>query len=233
MSTLVMLERADELRSMELVGRGGGELQRRGGTGLEQEREQERRGNRSMSSLWLQSASQWARGRPGDGESGRRSSMPVGEDGGDGVTAGLLVLLGVVGRKSRSRQSFGRRRGGEAVVVAAANGVGGDGAPLGGREREPEKGGGEGTGRVRGLGGCVASRTGSRATRGSRRWPGGSRRWPRPLGRAPRLASAYWQRKTTGGSGDGLGRAGPGKWAPGNFLLSLSFISFLFLLFCF
>ena len=27
----------------------------------------------------------------------------------------------------------------------------------------------------------------------------GSRRWPRPLGRAPRLASAYWQRKTTGG----------------------------------
>ena len=34
------------------------------------------------------------------------------EDGGDGVTAGLLVLLGGVGRKSRSRQSFGRRRGG-------------------------------------------------------------------------------------------------------------------------
>ena len=35
-----------------------------------------------------------------------------------------------------------------------------------------------------------------------------------------------------GGSGDGLGRAGPGKWAPGNFLLSLSFISvFLFIYF--
>ena len=109
-STLVMLGRADELRSMELVGRGGGELRRRWGTGLEQEREQERRGNRSMSSLWLQSASQWARGRPGDGESGRRSSMPVGEDGGDGITAGLLVLLGVVGRMSRSRQSFLGRR---------------------------------------------------------------------------------------------------------------------------
>ena len=61
-STLVMLGRADELRSMELIGRGGGELRRRWGTGLEQEREQERRGNRSMSSLWLQSASQWARG---------------------------------------------------------------------------------------------------------------------------------------------------------------------------
>ena len=109
-NTLVMLGRADELRSMELVGRGGGELRRRWGTGLEQEREQERRGNRSMSSLWLQSASQWARGRPGDGESGRRSSMPVGEDGGDGVTAGLLVFLGVVGRMSRSRQSFLGRR---------------------------------------------------------------------------------------------------------------------------
>ena len=30
-----------------------------------------------------------------------------------------------------------------------------------------------------------------------------------------------------GRSGDGLGRAGPGKWAPGNFLLSLSLL-FLF-----
>ena len=68
-STLVMLGRADELRSMELVGRGGGELRRRWGTGLEQEREQERRGNRSKSSLWLQSASQRARGRPVGGES--------------------------------------------------------------------------------------------------------------------------------------------------------------------
>ena len=93
------------------------------------------------------------------------------------------------------------------MVVAAANGVGGDGAPLGGREREPEKGG-EGTGRVRGLGGCVASRTGSRATRGSRRWPGGSRRWPRPLGRAPRLASVRPPgRGGRGqGGGGGLGR---------------------------
>ena len=35
-STLVMLERADELRSMELIGCGGGELWRRWGTGLEQ-----------------------------------------------------------------------------------------------------------------------------------------------------------------------------------------------------
>ena len=45
-----------------------------------------------------------------------------------------------------------------------------------------------------------------------------------------------------GGSGDGLGRAGPGKWAPGKLgrwpggLLSLSFISsflFLFSVVCF
>ena len=52
--------------------------------------------------------------------------------------------------------------------------------------------------------------------------------------RRPR-ACAYWREEEgdRGGSGDGLGRAGPGKWAPGNFLLSLSFISFLFLLFCF
>ena len=142
-------------RSMELVGRGGGELRRRWGTELEQEREQERRGSRSMSSLWLQSASQWARGRPGDGESGRRSSVPVGEDGGDGVTAGLLVLLGAVGRKSRSRRSFGMRRGGEAVAVAAATASGGDGLVreerrVGRGESCEEGGGAEGRGRVRG-----------------------------------------------------------------------------------
>ena len=75
-STLVMLGRADELRSMELVGRGGGELRWRWGTGLEQEREQERRGNRSMCSLWLQSASQWDRGRPVGGESNGGDRRP-------------------------------------------------------------------------------------------------------------------------------------------------------------
>ena len=46
-------------------------------------------------------------------------------------------------------------------------------------------------------------------------------------------SGAQGKEEDRGGSGDGLGRAGPGKWAPGNFLLSLSFISFLFLLFCF
>ena len=38
-STLVMLGRAAELKSMELVDHGGGEPRRRWGTGLEQERE--------------------------------------------------------------------------------------------------------------------------------------------------------------------------------------------------
>ena len=47
----------------------------------------------------------------------------------------------------------------------------------------------------------------------------------------PRLCLLAEEDDRGGGSGDGLGRAGPGKWAPGNFLLSLSFISFLFLLF--
>ena len=54
----------------------------------------------------------------------------------------------------------------------------------------------------------------------------GSRRWPRPLGRAPRLGPSG-EEEDDRGSGDGLGRAGPGKWAPGNFLLSLSLL-FLF-----
>ena len=43
-STLVMLGRAGELRSMELVGHGGGEIRQRWGTELEYEREQGRRG---------------------------------------------------------------------------------------------------------------------------------------------------------------------------------------------
>ena len=150
------------------------------------------------------------------------------EDGGDGVTAGLLVLLGGVGRKSRSRQSFGRRRGDEAVVVAAANGVGGDGAPLGGGEREPEKGG-------EARGECEAWEGAWRRGRGPGRREKagggqGSRRWPRPLGRAPRLGPSG-EEEDDRGSGDGLGRGGPGKWAPGKLgrwpggLLSLSFIS--------
>ena len=72
------------------------------------------------------------------------------------------------------------------MVVAAADGVGGDGAPLGGGEREPEKGGrrhGESArpGRVRGVADEVQGD--ERKQEVAR----GSRRWPRPLGRAPRL----------------------------------------------
>ena len=82
--------------------------------------------------------------------------------------------------------------------MAAANGVGGDGAPVGGKEREPEKGGrrhGESArpGRVRGIA------DGVQGDERKQEVARGSRRWPRPLGRAPHLASAYWQRKTTGG----------------------------------
>ena len=64
----------------------------------------------------------------------------------------------------------------------------------------------------------------------------GSRRWTRPLGRAPRLGPSG-EEEDDRGSGDGLGRAGPGKlvrWPGG--LLSLSFISsflFLFSVVCF
>ena len=39
----------------------------------------------------------------------------------------------------------------------------------------------------------------------------------------PRLCLLAEEDDMGGGSGDGLGRAGPGKWAPGNFLLSLSY----------
>ena len=61
------------------------------------------------------------------------------------------------------------------------------------------------------------------------------------LGRAPRLGPSG-EEEDDRGSGDGLGRAGPGKWAPGKLgrwpggLLSLSFISsflFLFSVVCF
>ena len=72
----------------------------------------------------------------------------------EGVEAELVGVserLGVAGGHERARR---RRR----VCSVAA--------------RERARGGEELGERVRGLGGCVASRTGSRATRGSRRWPG-------------------------------------------------------------
>ena len=92
-------------------------------------------------------------------------------------------------------------------MVAAANGVGGDGAPLGGGEREPEKGGrrhGESArpGRVRGVA------DGVQGDERKQEVARGSRRWPRPLGRAPRLGPS-------GEEEDDRGRrwAGPARWA--------------------
>ena len=51
--------------------------------------------------------------------------------------------------------------------------------------------------RVRGLGGSVASRTGSRATRGSRRWLGGKQEVAEAASASatPRLCSSSWQRR--------------------------------------
>ena len=52
----------------------------------------------------------------------------------------------------------------------------------------------------------------AREAGGGRGLSGARHASPLPTGRG---------RRQGGGSGDGLGRAGPGKWAPGNFLLSL------------
>ena len=99
-------------------------------------------------------------------------------------------------RKREDRRSFGRRRGGEAVVVAAANGVGGDGAPLGGREREPEKGG-EGTGESA-RPGRVRGARGRRPEEEEAARQGGGGRGACVRASAARVSS--WQRrKATGG----------------------------------
>ena len=102
-------------------------------------------------------------------------------------------------------------------------------APLGQRGRE-SRGEDEARERVResqGLRGAPWRGLGRRAASSAKQEVAGA------LGRAPRLASAYWQRKTTSGEVDGLGwaagGAGPGKWAPGR----SSLLCFIFLLFCF
>ena len=81
--------------------------------------------------------------------------------------------------------------------------------------RERARGGEELGERVRGLGGCVASRTGSRATRGSRRWLGGEAGGGRSsVGErhaSPLLVLLAEEEEDKGG-GDGLGRPG-GRWA--------------------
>ena len=79
-------------------------------------------------------------------------------------------------------------------MVAAANGVGGDGAPLGGGEREPEKGGrrhGESArpGRVRGVAdGVQGDERKQEVARGKQEVAEAGRRWPgRVAARAGRV----------------------------------------------
>ena len=73
---------------------------------------------------------------------------------------------------------------------------------------------------VRGTLGCLQRRAGKQEVAGA-------------LGRAPRLASAYWQRKTTSGEVGGLGWS---SWAaaglPGKYSLSVFPISVFIYLFC-
>ena len=92
-----------------------------------------------------------------------------------GRSLGMMTMAAARGPSGRVR-----RRGGRGRHCGALGGVG---EARGGwwprrtasvatglrsvEERGSQRKGGEGTGRVRGLGGCVASRTGSRATRGS------------------------------------------------------------------
>ena len=94
-------------------------------------------------------------------------------------------------------------------------------APLGQRGRE-SRGEDKARERVResqGLRGAPWRGLGRRAASSAKQEVAGA------LRRAPRLASAYWQRETTSSEVDGLGwaagEAGPGKWAPGK-----SFCSF-------
>ena len=89
------------------------------------------------------------------------------------------------------------------MAVAAANGVGGDGAPLGGREREPEKGGGRRhresarPGRVCGVAdGVQGDERKQEVARGKQEVAEASR-----ARATPRLCSSSWQRRkmTRGG----------------------------------
>ena len=65
-------------------------------------------------------------------------------------------------------------------------------------------------------GGCVASRTGSRATRGSRRWLGGKQEVAEAASASatPRLCSSSWQRRKRTKEEE-VGWAGWGSWAGG------------------
>ena len=105
------------------------------------------------------------------------------------------------------------------------------------RSGEEDRGGGEdeGEGEREGHG---ESRRGSRGVRGTLRClqrRAGKQEVAGALGRAPRLASAYWQRRTTSGEVGGLGWS---SWAaaglPGKYSLSVLLFCFLFFFFlCF
>ena len=113
-----------------------------------------------------------------------------------------------------SGRSSGMRRGSDGVAVAAANGVGGDGAPLGGREREPEKGGrrhGESArpGRVRGVAdGVQGDERKQEVARGKQEVAEASR-----ARATPRLCSSSWQRRKRTRGRRWAGPAGPARWS--------------------
>ena len=119
-------------------------------------------------------------------------------------------------RKRGSRRSLWASRGSEGGPVAVVMASGGDGLRSV-RRTEEEEGGPESEGEVRGAGGCVASREGTRGGGGSqagRRWPG------RVAARAGRVPVLLAGRKTTG-EGVEMGWAGwAGWWAPGGLQVS-------------
>ena len=156
--------------------------------------------------------------------------MPVGEDDGNCVTAGLPASLGAVRRKGGSRRSFWVQRQGEGWPVATATANSGD-EPVRvccGERTEEEGERGRVKERARGVRG-VLSGVGEAAE------AGGGRRWPRACRRtAGTRPASSWQElgddwRRPGGLGRPatvLGRlVAPGKWPTG--LLSLSLSSFI------
>ena len=143
----------------------------------------------------------------------RSSAAGEGENVGGGVP-GLFWSRETTRRTREDLRSSGRRRGGERGMVAAANGVGGDGCVrVRAREREQRREGMQrGRKRSEGTRGLVVALLGR---------PGGKQEVAGARGRARRARAHPPGREEDdrGGSGDGLGRlgraggAGPGKWA--------------------
>ena len=141
----------------------------------------------------------------------RRSSDRDEEDGDDGGSIGPLRWLSSMERRGARWRRCWTDRGGKASAVGTANGVGGDGAPLGGGEREPEKGGrrhGESArpGRVRGVAdGVQGDERKQEVARGKQEVAEASR-----ARATPRLCSSSWQRRKMT---RGRRWAGPARWA--------------------